>query len=397
MNKFCFRCLPGAVLLLILGCMGPAFADTPPPADVTAANNSFGLKLFQHLSKQPGGHNLAISPLSLSMALAMTWNGADGETARAMASTLDLEDIAPSAADAAYARLADRLAGLGPDVEWCLANSLWADDSLELLPSYVERMRTSFDAAVTRLDLAQADSVARINRWIADKTRGRIPELLDPGARDARGVLYLVNAAWFRAPWAVGFGEKDTREGRFRLPDGGSRSVPMMTSLSPQYSFLRENGFSAVALPYRGETVSLYLFLPDEGIEIRQFIDGLDPALLESWFARFQRGSVTVVLPRFRLSDTHTLNPALTAMGMGVAFTDKADFSRMIQGRTSLDWVRHGVKIEVNEKGTVAGTATVVKSKGGPPALVFNRPFVLAIREVSGALLFLGCVVDPLR
>lgn len=365
------------------------------PSDIVSANTAFGFKLFKELIEQDGESNIFISPLSVSIALTMTYNGAAGETAKAMAETLELQGISLDQVNKENVKLADSLMDPDSGVQFNLANSLWADKDVRFRTDFLNKNKEFYDAEIRSLDLSVPSSIELINRWIKEKTEGKIDEVVDSSDLDA--ILFLINAVYFKGAWTVGFSEEYTEEKEFTLLDGSRKRVQMMMSQSDQYSYFSGDGFQAVELPYGKERVSLYLFLPDRESSIKELIKKLNRENWESWMSQFQQDLVNVVLPRLRLEYEIELTAVLRALGMGIAFTSRANFEKMCSGGAFIDEVIHKTFVDINEEGTEAAAVIVVKMKrGGLMSVVFDRPFFFAIRDnVTGAILFMGFIIEP--
>jgi serine protease inhibitor len=364
-------------------------------SNIISANTRFGFKLFKEIVEQEGEKNIFISPLSVSIALAMTYNGAAGETEKAMAKTLELQEMSLLEVNRANAKLSDSLLNPDSGIQLNLANSLWAHKSVEFRKAFMKNNQEFYKAQIRNLDLSDPRSLEIINRWGKEKTQGKIDEIVDPSDLDA--ILFLINAVYFKGAWSVGFSKEYTKERDFTLLDGSRKRVPMMMSQSDRYSYYRGDSFQAVELPYGNEKTSLYLFLPDRESSLQEFCQKLNRDSWESWMSGFRRELVGVVLPRLRLEYEIKLNVVLKALGMGIAFTSRANFEKMCTGTAFIDYVAHKSFADVNEEGTEAAAVTVVKMKrGGHQTLVFDRPFFLAIRDnVTGAILFMGLIIKP--
>ncbi len=363
--------------------------------NIVSANTKFGFKLFKEIVEQEGEKNIFISPLSVSIALAMTYNGAAGETEKAMAKALELQDMSLLQVNKANAMLSDSLMNRESRIQLNLANSLWADRGVEFRKTFMRNNQEFYEAEIRNLDLSDPRSLEIINHWCKEKTQGKIDEIVDPSDLDA--ILFLINAVYFKGAWSVGFSEEYTQEKDFTLLDGSRKRVSMMMSQSERYSYYRGDSFQAVELPYSSEKASLYLFLPDKESSLQEFCQKLNRDSWESWMSGFRRELVGVVLPRLRLEYEIKLNAVLKALGMGIAFTSRANFEKMCTGPAFIDYVAHKSFVDVNEEGTEAAAVTVVKMKrGGHQTLVFDRPFFLAIRDnVTGAILFMGFIIEP--
>jgi serpin B len=222
-----------------------------------AANTKFGFKLYGELARQSEGRNLFISPASISMALAMTYNGALAETKRAMAQTLEIESLSNDDLNRGFSALRAALTGSDAKVKLQIANSLWAKQSVRFNPDFIQRNRQFFAAEVTSLDFGDPASPGKINSWVKDKTAGKIDKIIDQ--IDPMAVLYLLNAIYFKGTWADEFKKSDTKDEPFKIT--GNPTVPMMHQ-SGKYQYLENPKFQAIALPYGGGRTSMYIFLP---------------------------------------------------------------------------------------------------------------------------------------
>ncbi|MEJ2541485.1 MAG: serpin family protein [Gemmatimonadota bacterium] len=372
---------------------------TTVETELVSASNQFGLDLLRETLAREEGLNVVLSPLSASVALGMTLNGADGSTFDAMRETLGYPGLQQAEINAAYRDLLTLLVELDPDVEFQVANSLWADEGFPFEEDFVARVQSSFDAVARTLDLQAPATLGEINGWVEEETNGYIPTLLDE--IPAETVMYLINAIYFESTWTLQFDPDETRTAPFRRADGVEVQVPLMSMRSAEIPWVRDEGFVAADLPYGAEAFGMLVILPAEGTPVRDFVANLtagDLAEIES--ALVERQLSRLALPRFKLSYGTLLNDALKAMGMEVAFDElAADFDRMSpDSRLFIDEVRQKTFIEVDEAGTRAAAATSVGvgETSLPPELVADRPFLFVLRErLSGTILFTGVVGDP--
>lgn len=367
------------------------------------ANTDFGFDLFAELARREGDKDLFVSPLSVAMALAMTYNGASGQTRDAMAEVLGLEQLSLEEVNQANAALRQSLQGLGTGVELSIANSLWARQGVDFKEDFLERNRQHYGAEVASLDFNSPDAPGTINQWVDRNTRGKIKQIVDQIDPDT--VMFLINAIYFNGKWSQSFDKAMTRDRPFHLPDGSEKQHPMM-SRSGKYPYLKGEGFQAVSLPYGDGRTSMYVFLPDEASSLDEFLQGLDAESWANWMSRFKQTEGDVVIPRFKSEYEVSLNDALKALGLEVAFDpDRANFEgmRAIPPRLYIQQVKHKAVVDVNEEGTeAAGVTSVIvgiTSAQQPQerfSFVADRPFFFAIRDnQTGSVLFMGTVVDP--
>ena len=368
--------------------------------------NRFGFRLLLALAGDAPAENLLISPASLAAALAMTYNGAAGDTARAMAEVLGLEGLRLDEINRAHAALWAALVGADPQVTFEAANSLWARLGIPFLPDFMQRCREFYSAEVANLDFDDPHAPDTINAWVNNQTHGKISAIVEPPIHPLT-ILFLINALYFKGRWTSQFLKSATRQGVFQLLDGRGKPCPMMTQ-SGKNPYLEGPNFQAISLPYGAGRFSLYVFLPAAELGLDGFLKCLDRedwGVWTGWMGEFREQEGVISLPRFRLAYGKSLNDALSALGMRVAFGAAADFSAMCPdvepGLVYIADVRHKTFMEVNEEGTVAAAVTKVemRMRGLPPPpfrMVVDRPFFCAIRDnETGVIVFAGVVVEP--
>ena len=362
--------------------------------EVIGASNRFAFGLLAQANRP--NENLFLSPLSASMALGMTMNGAAGETWNQMRDVLGFGGLSEEEINAAYESLLELLVGLDPSVETAIGNSVWTRLGFPVHADFLDAVRESFDAEVAELDFASPAASGRINGWVSDATNGRIEDIV-PAAIPADVVMYLINAIYFKAPWTFRFEPTDTRDAPFHLDDGSTRTVPLM-SLRRDIRYFGNDRFEAVDLPYGGSAFSMTIVLPRPDVRVDDLAASLDAATWQDMTGGFRERDVEVFLPRFRMAYERTLNDDLAALGMVDAFDHRADLSRLspVAGLW-ISSVRQKSWVEVNEEGTEAAAATVVTVvESAPPAFRADRPFLFFIRErLSGTILFAGKFASP--
>lgn len=413
------------LLGLVAGCVPPADrhsqvvrADVArvthpdvPAQDLTelvSGNNAFAFDLYRAL-RERGDGNLFYSPFSISIALAMTWAGARGETERQMAETLHFtlpQDRLHPAFNALDLELAQRGQGArGKDHKGFrlhIVNALWGQKDYRFLPEFLETLARNYGAGLRLLDFAGDPEAARgiINDWVRQQTEGRIRDLLPPGAIDILTRLVLTNAIYFNAAWAEQFDPRETRDGTFHLLDGSHVTVPMMRRTA-NYGYAAGEGFQAVELPYDGEELAMVILLPDAG-RFEEFENSLDAGRGQEILSGLAYQQVALTMPRFRVESDFSLADTLAAMGMSAAFEPgRADFSGMDGSRNLyISRILHKAFVAVDESGTeaAAATAVVIGLTGlrSQVAVTVDRPFIFLIRDLqTGTILFVGRVINP--
>lgn len=369
--------------------------------ELAAASIEFGLNLLREVRARSKEPNVLVSPLSASLALGMALNGARGETFDALRDGLALPDAPLGELNEGYRNLARLIGELDGGVELAIANALFPERSFSLLPEYVERTRSAFDAELRPLDFAAPGAVEEINAWVKEMTRGHIPRLLEDIAADE--VLFLVNAVFFRGSWTEPFDPERTHPQPFRRADGTTVEVPMMNRKEEPTVRFSDDEVELVELPYGRGAFAMVLVVPRGERSLADLIAGLDAAKWARWMGGLGRSALVVSLPRFEVEFGASLTDSLKALGMARAFgVGGADFGAMAEpgalGKLYLSRVDQRVFLEVDERGTTAAAATSVGVGlvSMPPEFRADRPFLLAIRErFSGTLLFLGAIGDP--
>lgn len=397
--------------LVVVACHDPAGTDggsqpkelTSLPRALTTIERSavsssgeFTFTLFREVNKRKADKNVFVSPLSASVALAMTAQGAAGATDVAMRTTLGFASNSPSEMGEAYRSLFALLVDLDPSVTVKSANAIWYRRGLPVLPSFASAVQTQFGAAVTWANFDDGPAtVSAINTWAKTQTNGKIDKVIDEVRPDH--VMFLLNALYFKGAWRDRFDAKQTAPAPFTASTGGAASVPLMFR-EGTIRWARGDGYQAVDLPYGNAAFSMTVLLPDAGRSADALATSLDGAAFARTVSALHDTKVRVWLPKFTFAFEDSWKDVLTTMGMGVAFSDAADFSRMVQGGgVALDFVKQNAFVDVNEEGTEAAAVTSVGVSVTSAPLMqdvrVDRPFVFAIREkLTGAVLFLGKV-----
>jgi serpin B len=392
-------------LLLASGCVSQT-RDRPPvtPGDVSGTvdgNNRFALDYYSKV-KGPSD-NIFFSPWSMESALAMTYEGARGETAEEMAAVLHLQKD-DSARRNAFASLYAQLNQKDAGYTLSTANALWVQKDYLLLKEYLDTVETYYHGKASNVDYRTAAEEARktINSWVEANTNNKIKDLIPPGILDADTRLVLTNAVYFKGTWVKEFNKDDTHEQEFRKEDGSFVSVDMMsrTDENASYKYMETDDLQVLEMPYKGDALSMMVLLPKN--DIASLENMLTQELLSQLRNSLKEQRVNVFFPKYKLETKYSMAEDLQEMGMSSAFND-ADFSGM-DGTKNLviSDVIHQAFVEVNEEGTEAAAATAVvmaetSVQEGPhiPTFSADHPFVFIIKDRFGTILFMGRVGDP--
>jgi serpin B len=376
-------------------------------ASLVEGNSAFAFDLYQPLKEEEG--NLFYSPFSISLALAMTYAGARGETAEQMADTLQFlldQDRLHPAFNWLDAELASRGEGAegkdGQGFRLNIVNAIWGQKDYEFLSDFLDVLAENYGAGLRILDFMTETEKSRlaINDWVSNQTEECIEDLIPQGAIGALTRLVLTNAIYFNAAWAYPFNEDMTADGPFYLLDGGQLVVPMMKQ-TESFGYTEGEGYQAVELLYDGGELSMVILLPEAG-KFEAFEKGLQAQQVSDIISVLQPTEVALTMPRFEFDSEFSLKDTLAEMGMPIAFTENADFSGMT-GKPELliSDVVHKAFVAVDEAGTEAAAATAVPMEltavpEPPLEVTIDRPFIFLIRDIkTGSVLFVGRVMNP--
>lgn len=411
MNSIILRSAASALLVLpimLLSCSknDEILPSEPVPISLTTdqtalieSGNEFAFDIFKNIiSGENEGKNVMISPLSISSALSMTINGANGETREAMLEALRLKGITVDAVNKAYRDLTKALISVDKRVLISIANSVWTEDDFNVKKAFIDVLTQYYDAQSEAFDINDPNAPARMNAWIENKTNGLIKDMIE--SLDDNTVMLLINAIYFKGKWASEFDRTKTENLPFYLTSG-SVNVPMMKQKS-DFSVYEGNGFVMAEFPYGQGNFVMDVFLPDQSSSLSGTMNLITDANFNGWISQMRKRETDVTFPKFKYGFKKKLKDVLSNMGMGIAFTDAADFSNISEQYDLLiNEVTHQSFIETDEEGTEAAAATVVEiglTSVGPTSFEFrmDRPFIFIIRETTtNSILFMGRVADP--
>ncbi|MFO0746960.1 MAG: serpin family protein [Myxococcota bacterium] len=385
---------------------GARAVESPPTAaELAHASNAFAFELWARLSHEPG--NLAFSPLSIELAMALAWGGASGETAEQMRKVMHF-GAEQDATTTAWGALARELTKPDRGLELSLANRLFGDASLPFAADYLARMKAAFDAPLESVDFAGAPEPARarINAWVADATEEHIPEILPPESITADTRLVLVDALYFHAYWESRFDPSDTGLAPFSTTPGTSRDVATMHQTGDM-RVAHVDGAKLLELPYQGGEAAMLIVLPDAVDGLAEVERSLTATKLEDWRRALAEEYTWLSLPVFEIAPhTLALSAELKALGMTLPFDEvQADFTKIARSpedRLTLGEIFHDTVVRVDETGTEAAatTAGVMHNIGALPGqpwpFVVDHPFLFAVIDTkTGLVLFAGHVYEP--
>lgn len=367
------------------------------------SGNNFSFGLFKQIIQADNGTaNVMISPLSVSFALGMTYNGADGSTKTAMTNTLGFAGLTTDDINKNYQYLMNALMTVDNNVNMQVANSLWYRNTFPVLQSFIDVNKQYFSAEVAALDFTNPNSVNTINNWVSAKTNNKIPTIIEN--IDANAVMFLINAIYFKATWKYKFEESATQNAAFTLVDGTAINVPTM-NMKATLNYADLNDFEAVEMVYGNGNYGMLVLLPHVDKNTNDVVNQLTVANLNNSLTTMTNQSISIHFPKFKFSFDQELSKALTSLGMGIAFTDTANFNNIYNCNClQISKVKHKTFIEVNEAGTEAAAVTsveIIATSVGPgydtKQVYINRPFIFIIRErETNAVLFIGKVINPL-
>ena len=370
------------------------------------AYNEFGYSLFNEIFEPE--KNTFISPISISLALAMTYNGAENKTKEEMASVLNISGFELSSFNKANKELINLLTPDNDSLKLSIANSLWAKENEPFKKPFLNIARNFYQAEIENVDFLNPKTVPRINNWVESKTENKIKDLLAPNDVNRDTLLILINAIYFKDKWEIPFKKHLTKKQDFYLTDGTAKKVPMMSN-TDDFLYFESPECQAIQLPYSDNRLKMAIFLPAKSSSLKEFMKDFSEKDWEKYITRFRMKKGNVVLPKFKIEFKTNLNEILSNLGMPVAFDKKhADFRNMCELKPDenicINKVIHQTFIEVDEKGTEAAAATAVVMMrctsmaplGQPFRMIIDRPFFFTIYDSrSKAILFMGTVVEP--
>jgi len=391
--------------------MNPAYATSDQEANavdktLVSDNTEFAFNLFRELVSENSDVNIFISPLSVSIALAMTYNGAEGTTKDAMSNALEFGNMSLDRVNQEFSNLTGSLQNVDDHVKLLIGNSVWMNEEFapHIYQSFLDRVHSSYDGETFARDFGNLQTLDEINGWIENATNGKIKHMIDQ--IDPEIVMFLIDAIYFKGSWVTRFDQSQTKPQDFYTSPGNTTEVNMMRT-SGNFTYYSDGNCQVARLPYGRDKVAMYVFLPNEGVSLDSFIANLNQTTHDEYISKLElEKNLIVQLPKFKVEyGVKRLNTALENLGMGIAFNPcEANFKGIAStanGNLYIAFVDHKAVVEVNEEGTEAAGATVVGM--GMTAVqqqllsfIVNRPFYFEIRDDrSGSILFMGKIVNP--
>lgn len=364
------------------------------------ANNDFGFDIFKELYTEENTKNIFISPTSISTALTMALNGAEGTTFTEMHDMLKYDHLTLDEVNKSYRSLLNLLPSWDPNVEMSIANSVWYDQYFPVKNDFLTVNSEYLNSEVIDLDFKDPASVDVINDWVNNHTNEKIPTIINEISQDA--VMFLINAIYFKGDWRFTFPEELTHEAPFYSSENNSSMVDMMTfDGKVTLPYTSNDLFQAVDLPYGDSIYSMSVILPNAGVSMDAVVDYFTAEKWDELAMSYTDTEIIFSMPKLKIEYEKKLNKSLQNLGMQKAFTGMADFSKLTDLPVYISFVKHKSFLEVNEVGTEAAAVTIIgiettSTLPSTPYVNLNKPFLLAIREnKTNSLFFLGHIYNP--
>jgi serpin B len=372
-------------------------------AAIISADNEFGFDLFKKLNTTLAPEsNTMISPLSVSLALAMVYNGSEGNTKTQMEKTLHKSNMSAEEINQSYLDLVNGLTSHDPKVELSISNAIFYRNTFNIKTPFINTNQKYYEAEVQALDFTKStETLNKVNGWVDSKTNGKIAKIIDKVS--PFDVMYLLNAIYFNGEWTYSFNSKETVDQNFTTLNNQVVQAPTMFIEKP-FNYISNSDFEMLEMPYGSKKYSMLIILPAPGKKVNEVISLLSSEKVDNWMNSMTEQKKKVYLPKFEFSFGNSLKDELAALGMPDAFDGAiANFAGITNDdQLYISEVMHKTFIKVDEKGTEAAAVTGITM--GRTSFVpdeyfrVDRPFVFAIREKdTKAILFIGKVIDPTK
>ncbi|XP_074839044.1 plasminogen activator inhibitor 1 [Carettochelys insculpta] len=391
--------------LVVLACTALLCGANPLHSRVSQLSADFGVKVFQEVAQASPDRNVAFSPFGVASVLGMLQLAAAGETQTQIKAAMKY-GIKERRVPPALRWLRKELTAPWNQDRVDVADALFVQRDLPLAPGFMKVFTRVFHQAVKQVNFTEPERARHmVNHWVRDSTHGMIGDFLAPGTVGALTRLVLVNAVYFKGLWKWPFPGAATRPRLFHKSDGSRVAVPMMEQTAKfeygEFSTPQGVEYDVLELPYHGDTLSMLIAAPfRRDVPLAALRRGLDTRLVAEWKSNMTRVPRLLVLPKFSLETESDLRQPLQRLGIRDAFNPStANFSSLAAEETLyVAQALQKVKIEVNESGTRASSATaaIVYARMAPPEVIMDRPFLFVVRHnPTGAILFMGQVMEP--
>lgn len=368
------------------------FIKTEKKTNLINANNQFAFNFFKEIATN-NEENYMVSPVSLTLALGMLYNGAGGNTKTIMGETLGFSNFSSEELSKVNYEISNALEGDFLQI----ANSNWIDKKFLVKENFIHLNKTYYNAEIRTEDFSEPQTVHKINTWVDEKTNHKIDKIID--AIPSNAVMYLINAIYFKATWKYQFDPKLSQKGPFYIQPNHFKMVDMMSLESDTILYLKNNTFSSVILPYKGEKYSMTLLQPNKDNKISTIIEVLNTNNWLKWKNKYKSKKLKITLPKFKFAYEKQLNNELSNLGLENIF-ENPNLNGISNSSLTVSSVLQKTYIDVNEKGTEAAAVTSVTiettSASSIPLMIFNKPFLFIIREKeTGTICFMGKIGNP--
>lgn len=374
------------------------------PTDIPSASNNFALNFYSQISEN-SSENIFFSPISIFTAFAVTYEGAQGDTASEIQQMFGFQTENQERRNNFQSILKEfesaGFMGMGtPEYELKMANALWVADHFEPKQDYIDTAKTYYGSKVDKVDFISNAGVETINNWIREQTQDRIDKLFEDDSTDELTAFVITNAIYFKGEWVHKFTPEFTRQADFHLNSQETVKVQMMDLDKPILNYAENDLLQIIQLPYKGDKVSMLVLLPKEIDGLQSLEENLNLENLSDWKNSLEESMVNVYLPKFTSNTEYDLKGILQRMGMQIPFdSSMADFRGIADEQIYIDSAIHKAFVNVDEAGTEAAAATGITGRltSGPPnTFRADHPFIFIIQDDSnGNILFMGRVVDP--
>ena len=373
------------------------------PTQYTASEaNTFALEAYKQFAGEDS-KNIFFSPISINMAIGITYAGAVGETEKQISSVFNFPENTSTFHQSMGEMQRNIIGKASEGVEISIANQLWADKNYKFKCQYLRKTKKWYKAPVKRVDFYSNPDESRIsiNNWVEEQTHEKIKDLLPKGSVIDQTKMVITNAIYFKGQWDKKFVKVNTQNEIFTTISGEKIETPTMNA-NTKLNVYEGDNIKLVELPYAGKQFSMLVLLPNEDTPLVSVEKDLNTKTLDHYISLMTESDVRIALPKFKFDATYKLKPTLSKMGMPLAFSNAADFTGMSRKKDlRIDEVFHKAFVEVSEEGTEAAAATavvIVRKTSIMKTVEFraNRPFMFFIREnESGNILFLGRITNP--